>query len=185
MTTSTATPTHAAFLRGMNLGKRRITNDELCAHFESMGFGAVAAFLASGNVVFAAPEVADEAALARRIEDGLRAALDYEVPTYVRSAAEVRALAAPRPFPAGTVESSEGKLQIALLAGPPATADRSAVLEHASVEDRLAFGERELYWLPAGPMSQSELDWRALERLLGPTTVRTARTFERLAAKYF
>lgn len=29
---------YAAFLRGMNLGGRRITNSDLCACFEAMGF---------------------------------------------------------------------------------------------------------------------------------------------------
>jgi hypothetical protein len=64
------------FLRGMNLGGRRITNGELCAGFEAMGFGEVAAFLAIGNVVFASDEE-DESALRSTIESGLeeRAAL--------------------------------------------------------------------------------------------------------------
>lgn len=177
-------PTHAAFLRGMNLGKRRITNDELCSHFEALGFGDVAAFLASGNVVFTADE-ADPATLARRIEDGLRTALDYPVPTFLRTAGEVHVIAAHEPFPAGTVESSEGKLQVALLAAAPSRADRDAALALATDEDRLAVSARELYWLPAGPMSQSALDLRAIEKRLGAMTIRTARTIERLAAKYF
>lgn len=174
-------PTHAAFLRGMNLGNRRITNDELCSHFEALGFGDVAAFLASGNVVFTADET-DPATLARRIEEGLRAALDYPVPTFLRTADEVRAIAAHEPFPAA---SSEGKLQVALLATAPSPADREAALAHATDDDRLALSARELYWLPAGPMSQSELDLRAIEKSLGAMTIRTARTIERLAAKFF
>lgn len=177
-------PTHAAFLRGMNLGNRRITNDELCGHFEALGFGDVTAFLASGNVVFAAGD-ADPERLARRIEEGLRAALDYPVPTFLRTADEVRAMADHEPFPAGTVESSDGKLQVALLATAPSPADRDAALAHATDDDRLALAERELYWLPAGPMSQSELDLRAIEKRLGAMTMRTARTIERLAAKFF
>lgn len=177
-------PTHAAFLRGMNLGRRRITNDELCAHFEALGFGDVTAFLASGNIAFTAGD-ADPADLAQRIEEGLRTALDYPVPTFLRTADEVRAIAAHEPFSTGTVESSAGKLQVALLAAAPSPADRDAVLAHATDDDLLHLGERELYWLPAGPMSQSELDLRAIEKRLGAMTIRTARTLERLAAKYF
>ena len=61
---------YVAFLRGMNLGGRRITNDDLRAHFEALGCVEVATFRASGNVVFA---VDDEkpAALTERLEAGL------------------------------------------------------------------------------------------------------------------
>lgn len=179
-------PTHAAFLRGMNLGNRRITNHELCTHFEGLGFTEVAAFLASGNVVFAAGSGDDEPEhLARRIEAGLKAALHYPVPTFLRTAEEVRAIVAHQPFPDGEIEASAGKLQVALLADRPGKADREAVLALATGDDRLALDGRELYWLPAGPMSQSELDLKAIGKLLGEMTVRTARTVERLAAKYF
>lgn len=179
-------PTHAAFLRGMNLGKRRITNDELCACFEDLGFTEVAAFLASGNVVFAAGSGDhDPARLARRIAEGLEAALAYPVPTFLRTADEVRALAEHEPFPAGEIESSEGKLQVALLAERPAKADREAALALATGDDRLALGERELWWLPAGRMSDSELDLRALEKLVGDWTMRTANTIRRMRQKFF
>ena len=67
-----------AFLRGMNLGRRRITNDELRAAFEGMGLGSPTPFLASGNVVFDTVERARKR-LAARIESGLAEALGYEV----------------------------------------------------------------------------------------------------------
>ncbi len=47
---------YAAFLRGMNLGNRRITNDELCRALAGLGLDSPAAFLASGNVVFGSDE---------------------------------------------------------------------------------------------------------------------------------
>ena len=45
---------YIAFLGGMNLGGRRITNDDLSSHFEALGCEEVATFRASGNVIFAA-----------------------------------------------------------------------------------------------------------------------------------
>jgi hypothetical protein len=51
--------------------------------------------------------------------------------------------------------------------------------------DRLALGERELYWLPSGPMSDSELDLKAIEKQLGATTIRTMGTIEQMAEKLF
>src|SRR5437764_226343 len=47
-------PKYAAFLRAINIGGRRITNDELRTTFEGLGFNEVAVWRASGNVIFAA-----------------------------------------------------------------------------------------------------------------------------------
>ena len=62
----------AAFLRGMNLGNRRITNADLRAEFERLGFDSVATFQAAGNVVFEAGD-ANEEELVATIEAGLEA----------------------------------------------------------------------------------------------------------------
>ena len=88
---------YVAFLRGMNLGRRRIKNPELCAAFEDIGFTDVAAYLASGNVIFDAVD-SDTDAVAAAIESGLRVSLGYEVPTFLRSADEVRSIAGYAPF---------------------------------------------------------------------------------------
>jgi uncharacterized protein (DUF1697 family) len=110
---------HVAFLRGMNVGGRRLTNDELRAHFEAMGFGGVASFRASGNVVFATSAEEPPGELGARIERGLASALGYEVPTFIRAAQELRAIATMQPFAAEQVAASAGKLQVALLAASP------------------------------------------------------------------
>ena len=52
-------------------------------------------------------------------------------------------------------------------------------------EDLLAFGKRELYWLPSGGTLDSELDRKTLDELLGPSTMRTMGTIEQLHAKFF
>jgi uncharacterized protein (DUF1697 family) len=167
---------HAAFLRGMNLGGRRITNDDLRAQFEELGFESVATFRASGNVVFEAAGVS-EAKLRKRIEEGLEDGLGYAVPTFIRSARELREIEASEPFAPSDVKSSKGKLQVARAA-------QKKALGLATDDDRLAFGKRELYWLPSGGVSDSELDVRALERLTGAWTMRTMGTIEQIAAKF-
>jgi hypothetical protein len=72
-----------------------------------------------------------------------------------------------------------------VLRAKPSTADRKAVLALESDADRLAFGERELFWLPRGGMSDSELDLKEIERRLGAMTVRTKGTVEQIAGKHF
>lgn len=61
---------YVAFLRGMNLGGRRIKNEELRLRFEELGFVDVATFRASGNVIFSADRAKPEAVVAR-LEEGL------------------------------------------------------------------------------------------------------------------
>jgi uncharacterized protein (DUF1697 family) len=175
---------YAAFLRGMNVGGHRLTNEQLRAHLVAMGFAEVASFRASGNVVVAA-EDQSPAEIEARIEQGLAAALGYEVPTFIRDLQQMQAIAALQPFGADRVGLDGGKLQVMLLATAPSPSTRKAVLELASDDDRLAFGEHELYWLPRGGMLDSALDLKAVEKLLGVLTMRTKGTVEQIAAKHF
>ena len=174
---------YAAFLRGINVSGRRIGNADLRARLEELGFEEVSLFRASGNVILEATGRAGE--IARRIEEGLAAALGYEVPAYLRNASQVRAIAAHEPFDPKLVAASKGKLQVAMLPARPSRSKRERALALATAEDRLAIGDRELYWLPSGRMMESTLDLKAAEKLLGPWTMRTKGTVEQIAAKYF
>lgn len=175
---------YVAFLRGMNLGGRRVKNEDLRGAFEALGFADVACFRASGNVVFAAGG-SDEAKLTDRIEAGLRDALGYEVPVFLRGAAALRAVAEREPFEAAALQASKGKPQIAFLQTRPRPAARKRVLALSTDEDRLAIQGRELHWLPRGGLSESNLDLKAINADLGPTTVRTHGTVAQITAKYF
>jgi uncharacterized protein (DUF1697 family) len=176
---------YAAFLRGINVGGHRITNDELREACEAVGLADVATFRASGNVIFAAEDEQDSDAIADRIETGLGETLGYEVPVFLRTAPEVLAIAAHQPFPPELVEASAGKLQVSLLAAKPSTQARKTVLALADGEDRLAIRDRELYWLPSGGLLESELDLKTVDGALGTSTRRTKGTMEQVAAKFF
>jgi len=174
---------YVAFLRGMNLGGRRIKNEELRAEFEALGFAEVACFRASGNVVFVADE-GGEAELTQAIEAGLGEALGYTVPVFLRAAEELSAIAAHRPFDPGLMDASKGKLQVALLPDEPGIAAQKQVLWHSGDEDRLAVEGRQLYWLPSGGISESDLDLKTIEAAVGPWTMRTKATIDQIVFKY-
>ena len=176
---------YAAFLRGINVGRaHRVSSADLRTCFEGVGLSGVATFRSSGNVVFDGDgATADE--LRGRIEKALESSLGYEVAVFLRTADEVRAIAAQDPFGAAQVERSKGKLQVALLTGKPAAGARKSVLALATDEDALAFGDQELYWLPNGGISESDLDLKAIWKLLGQNTMRTKGTMEQMATKYF
>jgi len=113
---------YVAFLRGMNLGNRRIKNPELVKHFEAMGLEDVATFRASGNVVFVDPAGESEGKLQKRLEKELDERLGYDVAVFLRSAKEVAAIAAREPFDAKAIKraaASRGKPQVVLLGRKP------------------------------------------------------------------
>ncbi|HEY5708211.1 MAG TPA: DUF1697 domain-containing protein [Solirubrobacterales bacterium] len=144
----------------------------------------VACFRASGNVIFGSEGV-DAEALTRWIEAGLGESLGYEVPVFLRSADELRAMAAHEPFERSALAASKGKVQVVLLAQKPAAANRKETLALSSDNDRLAVEGRELYWLPRGGMSESELDLKAIGAALGLHTIRTKGTIDQIATKHF
>ncbi len=171
-----------AFLRGMNLGGRRITNDDLCAAFGRLGFENASAFLASGNVVFDAE--GESEALARQVEEGLAEELGYPVPTFLRAAEDVLAVAGAQPYRERPGHDQRGKLQVIFLQKAPGASGTQAVVDLDSEDDWLLLQGKELFWLPRSGVSDSELDWKSLEKSVGPTTTRTKNTVERLAKKF-
>ena len=172
---------YAAFLRAVNLGRnRRVSGAQLCAIFERLGLDEVASFRTSGNLVFEAPRD-----MSAQIEKALEDELGYDVGVFLRTASELDEIVAYEPFKPAQVEASKGKLQVSMLSKKPTAATRKKVLALATDQDLLAFGKRELYWLPSGGTMESALDRKAMDGLLGPTTMRTKGTVEQLAAKFF
>jgi uncharacterized protein (DUF1697 family) len=178
-------PRYAAFLRAVNLGSvNKASKERLCELFEEADLDDVTTFRTSGNVIFGAEREA-AAKLTARIEKALEAGLGFAVPVYLRTEQELQAIAADQPFDPKDVEASNGKLQVTLLSKKPPAAAQKKVLALASDDDQLAFGKRELFWLPSGGMSDSELDLKAIGKVLGPGTMRTMGTMQRIAEKYF
>jgi uncharacterized protein (DUF1697 family) len=171
---------YLALLRGINVGGHRITGPELVDVFARLGLTEGATFLASGNVIFTGENVDGPT-----IEESLADALGYAVPVFLRRGDQVRALADRDPFPADVGAASTGKLQMMALNRPPTDEVRSTVLALASDDDQLEIDDTEIWWLPSGNLLDSELDLAAIERLAGPTTMRTKNTINRIAKKFF
>lgn len=169
----------------MNLGRhRRVTNEALRRAFERIGMADVSTFRASGNVAFTSGR-SDEARLVAALERGLERELGFPVPIFLRSARELAAIAAAKPFTPDVLAASKGKLQVCLLGGEPTAQLRKRVRDLAAGVDGVEFVGRELYWLPSAGVLASALDMAALARTLGPMTVRTKGTIEQFAARCF
>ena len=85
-----------AFLRGVNVGGRVVKMEALVRMFQALKLQKVRTFIQSWNVIFESPEKAK--ALAERIERKLLKELGYEVPTFLRTEAELQALVKLNPF---------------------------------------------------------------------------------------
>ncbi len=170
------------FLRGMNLGSRRLTNDELVHVVRGCGCEDVNAYQASGNVVFKDDRLEDE--ITAVLTTGLAASLGYPVPVFLRDAADVRDIAEATPFTQPQVAESRSKPQVILLARRLSAPALKEVMDLAPDGDVLVPATRELHWLPATGVGDSTLDFRRLDQLTGGTTVRTLNTVQRIASKY-
>lgn len=169
-----------AFLRGINLGRRRITNDELVAAVQGLGFGDVSAYQAAGNVLLDPGDHDDPAAV---LSAGLEQALGYEVAVFVRTAEQLHELAAHTPFTPEQLAPTRGKVQVTMLAGPPSAEGAAGAEAMSSDTDRVSVFGAHWFWLPTGGLSDSPLDVRAIERLVGVGTTRTHGTVQRIAKK--
>ena len=85
---------YAAFLRGVNLGKRTVKSAELKSAFEAMGFTEVKTLLASGNVLF---DAKPSKGLKAKIEAGLKEQFGFAIGTVLRSVDELEAMVASDP----------------------------------------------------------------------------------------
>jgi len=172
---------HYAFLRAINTGNRRLTNEQLLAPFVELGFADVAAYQAAGNVTFRA---ADGAPAESEVEAALADHYGFDVPTFVRTAAELEAIVDAQPFPPDAVAASAGKVQVTLLRAEPSGDQLAALQSLVPAEDQVRVVGREWYWLPVAGISTSAMPVGQIERLLGEMTMRTLGTLQRMAAKY-
>jgi len=175
---------YIAFLRGINLGKRRLAMSRLKALFEELGFAEVDTFIASGNVLFSA-KVTDASKLESRIAKHLEASLGYGVDTFVRTTEEVAKVGSARIFPEdgqGEIIIHVGFLQVAL---PKETARKLAAVRTETDEFRVV--GKEYYWLYRGLRSSDSKVWTLPEvkALRLPTaTMRNLTSVRKLIAKH-
>ncbi len=89
-------PIWGAFLRGINLGKRRMKMAELKSCLEAAGFGEVKTVLASGNVRLVAE--GSEQDIKQRLEKTIEAQFGFKVGVVLRSATELKTMLDEHPF---------------------------------------------------------------------------------------
>lgn len=162
-----------ALLRGINLGKRRVTNARLEELFVQAGCERVSTFQAAGNVLF--DDGPDVAVIRATLEDGL----GYHVAVYLRTATEMARIASAPPF-LDIEPQKPASLLVSFFDGEVPKAVEAA----SNDVDVLRADGRELYWLAGNGVAATTLDWRPVEQqLTDPGTNRNITTVRKLAAK--
>ena len=179
-------PQYLAFLRGINLGRRRIRMDELRAHFEAMKLTHVETFIASGNVIFESKE-RDRLKLARAIEQHLEKTLGYAADTFVRTRAEIATAAAFKPFSPVDLDPPENTVHIGFFNQAPTAAQARGLLSCRTEVDEFCVEGREFFWLCRRIKTHESKVWssptlRALK--LPSSSMRNLTTLRKLAALY-
>jgi uncharacterized protein (DUF1697 family) len=176
-------PRLVAFLRAINVGGHTVRMEELRRLFASLGCKEVETFIASGNVIFTSRS-RDTTALERKIEKGLHVALGYEVATFLRTEAEVAAIASQRPFKESQVRSAAA-YNVGFFAERLAVAAAKALQAQKTDDDEFHVHGREAYWLCRKKQSEATFSSALLERTLRiRVTWRGMSTVSRLVERY-
>ena len=172
---------YIAFLRAINVGGHVVKMDVLRGQFESLGFLNVETFIASGNVLF---ETKLNSNLEKKIESKLREALGYDVATFIRTDAELKAVANYKAFAQSQLDAATA-FNVAFLKELLDDNSNQKVMSLRTDIDDFHVHGRELYWLCQKKQSDSTFSNAVLEKTLGrPSTIRGVNTIQKIAAKY-
>ena len=153
--------------------------DRLRELFEDLGLEGVATYIASGNVVFEATELLDEA----RAEAHLGAGLGFPVAVLVRPLADLERVAA---FELPTPLGGRGfNVHVILLRREPGSRAERELKRLESEDDIFNVIGREAYWLRRGGLSESPITAAQIAAALGTEqTSRNMNTIRRMVAKF-
>jgi uncharacterized protein (DUF1697 family) len=143
-----------------------------------LGFDQVSSYVNSGNLLFTASRKPSESTIRSAMED----AFGFELTTFVRTARQVKALAAEKPF--GVI--APGHTHFALLTLNPLTAtEKKAVEALSNGHDEVVVRGRDVHWLIRSRSPETTLGPRQWLQALpdNPTTARNTTMLVRLAEK--
>ncbi len=164
---------YVALLRGINVGgHRRVPMADLRGLCEGLGFGEVATYIQSGNVVFTSDRSGEE--VGRRLEAAIAERFGFAVAVVVRTRAELAAVAASHPF-AGR-QTDPAKLHVVFFEKPPPPEAVAALKAADTSPDEVAVDGREAFVHYPNGAGRSKLNLDAL----GEGTARNWRTVAKL-----
>ncbi|MEJ2668260.1 MAG: DUF1697 domain-containing protein [Deinococcales bacterium] len=167
----------AVFLRGVNLGGRRLSMRDLAAFVAELGARDVRTYLQSGNVAFRA-SAAEARVVAAELEARGEARFGFPLRAVLRGGDELQRVLAENPFLAAGAD--DGTLHVAFLADVPAAEALARLDPQRSPPDAFAVRGREIYLQLPGGVARSKLSNAYFDGVLG--TVSTARNWRTVRA---
>lgn len=174
---------HVAFLRGINLGNRRVKMAELRGHFRELEVENVSSFIASGNVIFDHPG-SGLAKLEGVIEDHLARRLGFSADVFIRSMSNLDRL---RRLERVDRAREEGFTPHVLFLKDEVGSGVGEALEALEgPDDRFEVRDREVIWFRRGRLGDSTIGTRDLEEAVKQdNTMRKLTTVERILQKFW
>jgi uncharacterized protein (DUF1697 family) len=177
-------PRMIALLRGVNVGGITVKSAPLAATFTGLGFARVRTVLASGNVVFDAPDgtaSAGQAGLKGRIESALEQAFGYDARVVLVTQERMARIAADYPF--ARADDTEHPYVVFASEEDVASELLDAAESLTKDVESIAAGDGVLYWrVPRGSTVNSPFaKLLAKPRYKPYITTRNLRTVEKLA----
>ncbi|EAP99040.1 hypothetical protein JNB_02690 [Janibacter sp. HTCC2649] len=177
-------PRHLAFLRAINLGAHhKVPMAELRERLTDAGFTDVETHIQTGNIALTST-MRSAAKVELAIEDLLREWRGFEVPTIVRSPAEVHTLAQKIEAMAPLIDSS-ARRYVAFAKGEVSKDAQRALTAYADTPERSRVVGRDVLLEIDGNFHTARLAGAKLERLAGtPLTARDIKVVRAIDEKW-
>ncbi len=173
-------PTYIAFLRAINIGKRKFAKEAIVAACEAAGCTDVETYINTGNVRVTTP-LRSRAKVQAALEEAFAAEAGFEVPTIVLTPAELTAVSA---YAEKVGRGHAGLHYVSLLRDAP-TAAAVKKLDGAGKDgERAAVEGRGVHLLLGEDYHSAKLTNAIVEKHLGSATNRNLKVIRTLAEKW-
>ena len=173
-------PTYIAFLRAINIGKRKFSKEAIVAACETAGCTDVATYINTGNVRLTTP-LRSRAKVETALEQAFEEAAGFDVPTMVLTPQELTAVAA---YAEKAGRAHDGLHYVSLLKDKP-TAAAVKELEGAGKDgERAVVDGRGVHLLLGKDYHSAKLTNAIIEKHLGVATNRNLNVIRTLAEKW-
>lgn len=172
---------YIAFISGLPLGKKSISDDDLSLALMRLGFMNVEPVLNSGNVVFETHPVGVIGPLEAQISRHLRNTFDLDdVWTFIRTPGQLARLLAATPFSKEEGNSKGNSIFIVLLSEELDSLSANKLRIRRNEVDELVPTGREVYWMRRSSKGEHIAPPAISEILDSPATVRSIHAIQQI-----
>ena len=167
---------YAAFLRAINVGKRRVKMNELQSILVDAGLENVSTLIASGNVWLQTP-LKSVAKLRAQIEQHLLHSLGFEVDTFLRTKSQLESIWEVNPFAIDQANDDQVHVHVLFFHEPLQAGTVEVLRRNQTRTDQIEIIGKEAYWRCLGRMTDS-VYWAQPEVKKIKLPINTARNIE-------